>query len=99
MSPRGTIPSKKIMFAHIALLGFQRAGGRTADFRHDNYFTPPFRFCKRRRRIFSRKSNIKLSCAGNPIFRKSSFHSHFERNSMNSSDCLLLQMVAHPIES
>ena len=68
-------------------------------FRHAHYFTPPSRFCKRRRRIFSRKSNIKLSYAGNPIFRKSSFHSHFERNSMNSSDCLLLQMVAHPIES
>ena len=100
MTRGGTVPSsKKIMFAHIALLGFQRAGGLAADFRHAHYFTSPFRFCKRRRRFFSRKSNIKLSYAGNPIFRKSSFHSHFERNSMNSSDCLLLQMVAHPIES
>ena len=44
---------KKIMFAHIALLGFQRAGGRTAVFRHANYFTPPFRFCKRSWRFFS----------------------------------------------
>ena len=32
MSPRGTISSKKIMFAHIALLGFQRAGGQPAVF-------------------------------------------------------------------
>ena len=33
MTRGGTIPSsKKIMFAHIALLGFQRAGGRTAVF-------------------------------------------------------------------
>ena len=33
--PRMGNPSiQKIMFAHIALLGFQRAGGRTAVFRH-----------------------------------------------------------------
>ncbi|MCR4572316.1 MAG: hypothetical protein K5787_00965, partial [Lentisphaeria bacterium] len=42
----------KIMFAHIALLGFQRAGGLAAVFRHANYFTPPFRFCKRSWRFF-----------------------------------------------
>ena len=37
---------QKIMFAHIALLGFQRAGGAVRRFRHDHYFTPPYGFCK-----------------------------------------------------
>ena len=45
--PRMGNPSiQKIMFAHIALLGFQRAGGAIRRFRHDHYFTPPYGFCK-----------------------------------------------------
>ena len=57
--PRMGNPSiLKIMFAHIALLGFQRAGGQLRRFRHVHYFTPPFRLCKRIRRFFSRKGNI-----------------------------------------
>ncbi|MCR5382492.1 MAG: hypothetical protein K6G44_16020 [Lentisphaeria bacterium] len=44
---------QKIMFAHIALLGFQRAGGTVRRFRHDHYFTPHSRFCKRGKTIFS----------------------------------------------
>ena len=51
----------KIMFAHIALLGFQRAGGSSRRFRHDHYFTPPFRLCKRSRRFFSREGNTECS--------------------------------------
>ncbi len=45
--PRMGNPSiQKIMFAHIALLGFQRAGGFVRRFRHDHYFTPLYGFCK-----------------------------------------------------
>ena len=60
--PRMGNPSiKKIMFAHIALLGFQRAGGAIRRFRHDHYFTPSFRLCKRSRRFFSREGNTRCS--------------------------------------
>ena len=83
MSPRGTIPSKKIMFAHIALLGFQRAGGITAVFRHAHYFTPPSRFCKSGKTIFSSAKAQALYANEKSVFKNAHLPSHFEENSMN----------------
>ncbi len=57
----GTLPFQKIMFAHIALLGFQRAGGLVRRFRHAIYFTPLSRFCKRGKTIFSEWAMPKAS--------------------------------------
>ena len=96
---RGTFLNQ-ILLAHIALLGFQRAGGRSvrSALSRPLIYTafPPLQADAA---FFSGKGNFRPSRQGQPAFTKGSFHSHFARNSMNSSDCLPLQMVAHPLEA
>jgi len=82
--PRMGNPSvSKIMFAHIALLGFQRAGGLVRRFRHDHYFTPLSRFCKRGKTIFSSPRG-KIPHAGETVaFKIAHLSSLVERKSVN----------------
>ena len=75
----------KIMFAHIALLGFQRAGGQIRRFRHATYFTPSFGFCKSKKMIFQNGQHRK-PLTELVTFIMNSFCFPFTKNSMNSSE-------------
>ncbi len=82
--PRMGNPSiSKIMFAHIALLGFQRAGGTVRRFRHDHYFTPLSRFCKRGKTIFSSPRGSPPHAGETAAFRNAHLSSLVERKSVN----------------
>jgi len=73
----------KIMFAHIALLGFQRAGGLVRRFRHDHYFTPLSRLCKRGKAIFSSPWGSPPHAGETAAFRNAHLSSVVERKSVN----------------
>ena len=73
----------KIMFAHIALLGFQRAGGPARRFRHDHYFTPLSRFCKPGKTIFSSPRGQIPHDGEKAVFKNAHLSSLVERKSVN----------------
>ena len=71
------------MFAHIALLGFQRAGGTVRRFRHAIYFTPLSRFCKPGKTIFSSPRGEIPHAGETASFRNAHFPSLAEEKSVN----------------
>ena len=73
----------KIMFAHIALLGFQRAGGLIRRFRHGTYFTPHSRLCKRGMAIFSPARERAPHANEKAVFKNAHLSSLSEGKSVN----------------
>ena len=85
MRRMGNLPFQKSCFAHIALLGFQRAGGSVRRIRHATYFTSSLVFFKPRKKFFQEKQHRK-SFAELTAFIMNSFCFPFEKISMNSSE-------------
>ena len=62
MPRMGNLPFQKSCFAHIALLGFQRAGGKLRRFSSRHLLYIVFGLFQAKEEVFSRKAISKAPC-------------------------------------